>query len=72
MIKKIGVSIYSPKDLDIVFSKFKPDIVQAPINVFDNRLINSKWFEILKKKKNSYSSQINIFTGPFNKKNFIN
>ena len=51
MIKKIGVSIYSPKDLDIVFSKFKPDIVQAPINVFDNRLINSKWFEILKKKK---------------------
>ena len=51
IIKKIGVSIYSPKDLDIVFSKFKPDIVQAPINVFDNRLVDSRWFDILKKKK---------------------
>lgn len=51
LINKIGVSIYDPNDLKIVFSKLKPEIIQAPINIFDNRLIKSKWFNIIKKKK---------------------
>ena len=51
LINKIGVSIYSPNDLKIVFLKLKPQIVQVPINILDNRIINSKWFNILKKKK---------------------
>ena len=50
-VKKIGASIYDPKDLKIVFSKFTPEIIQAPINIFDNRILSSKWFGILKKKK---------------------
>ena len=51
LINKIGVSIYSPNDLKIVFLKLKPEIVQVPVNILDNRIINSKWFDILKKKK---------------------
>ena len=34
----------------IVFSNFQPDIIQAPINIFDSRLINSKWMKTIKKK----------------------
>lgn len=51
LVKKIGVSIYSPEDLQIVFSNFQPDIIQAPINIFDSRLINSKWMKTIEKKK---------------------
>ena len=48
--KKIGVSIYDPKDLKLVFVKFTPEIVQLPINIFDNRILLSPWLKILKKK----------------------
>lgn len=51
IVKKIGVSIYSPDDLKVVFSKFNPDIVQAPINIFDQRLLKSKWLKVIKKNK---------------------
>lgn len=51
LTKKLGVSIYDPKELKLVLTKFKPDIVQVPINIFDNRFINSNWFSLLKEKK---------------------
>jgi aryl-alcohol dehydrogenase-like predicted oxidoreductase len=51
LIKMIGVSVYDPNDLKTVFLKFNPDIVQFSLNIFDDRPIKSKWFEILKKKK---------------------
>lgn len=50
-IKKIGVSIYNPNDLKLVYSKFLPDIIQSPLSIFDQRLIKSKYFKIIKKKK---------------------
>jgi len=50
-VKKIGASIYDPEDLKIVFSQFTPEIIQVPINIFDNRILSSKWFSILKEKK---------------------
>jgi len=37
--KKIGVSIYSPLDVDQVLSKFDIDLIQVPLNIFDQRLI---------------------------------
>ena len=49
-IKKIGVSINSPNDINIFYGKFPIDIVQLPINIFDQRLINSGWLDKLKKK----------------------
>ena len=42
-VEKIGVSIYDPSDLESITSQFQLDVVQAPINVFDNRLQDSGW-----------------------------
>lgn len=50
IIKKIGISIYDPAELKKIWKFWKPDIVQAPFNVLDNRLENSGWMEILKKE----------------------
>jgi aryl-alcohol dehydrogenase-like predicted oxidoreductase len=44
---KIGVSIYSPDDLAAVVPRFQIDIVQAPFNVIDRRLVTSGWLDRL-------------------------
>lgn len=41
--QKIGVSVYSPAELDLLVEKFPTDIVQAPLNIFDRRLVESNW-----------------------------
>ena len=51
IIKKIGVSIYSPNDLKIILKLWKPDIVQVPFNIFDQRLVKSGYLDLLKKLK---------------------
>jgi aryl-alcohol dehydrogenase-like predicted oxidoreductase len=51
IVKKIGISIYSPKELDLIWKFWKPDLVQAPFNLFDQRILNSGWVDILKKNK---------------------
>lgn len=40
VIKKIGVSAYDPEQIEQVLKIFTPDIIQAPINLFDRRLID--------------------------------
>ena len=45
LVKKVGYSIYSPEHLPSLLGMFKPDIVQLPINVFDQRAINTGWLE---------------------------
>jgi len=51
LVDKIGVSIYSPNDLKKIWKFWKPEIVQAPLNVFDKRIHDSGWLNILKKNK---------------------
>lgn len=46
--RKIGVSIYDPEQLGDLLSRMSLDLVQAPLNVFDNRLIESGWCARLK------------------------
>ncbi len=48
MVEKIGVSIYDPSELDALFSKYHFDLVQAPFNVFDQRLLASGWLRRLR------------------------
>jgi len=48
-VKKIGFSIYSPKELNDLWNLYQPDLVQAPYNIFDRTLIKSGW---LKKMSN--------------------
>lgn len=49
-IKKFGISIYEPERLKIL-NKYWPDIVQAPFNVFDQRLLNSGWLKKILNRK---------------------
>jgi len=46
LIKKFGVSIYAPTELDSLYSQipsFRLDIVQAPLNVMDQSIASSGW-----------------------------
>lgn len=43
LVKKIGVSIYSPDILEKIYRKFPLDIIQAPFNILDQRFLKSGW-----------------------------
>ena len=49
-VRKVGISIYSPEELDSCFKKFDFDLVQAPFNLLDHRLYSSGWLDRLKAK----------------------
>lgn len=48
LVKKIGVSVYSPRELDNIAADYAIDIVQAPLNLIDQELIASGWLDRLK------------------------
>ena len=48
LVNKIGVSIYSPNELELLTNNFRFDLVQAPFNVVDRRLFNTGWMQRLK------------------------
>lgn len=39
----IGVSVYRPSDLDLCSGLLEPDIVQAPLNLLDQRVLAGDW-----------------------------
>ena len=47
LVKKIGYSIYSPDELDALWDRFQPDIIQSPYNIIDQRLKTSGWLDQL-------------------------
>jgi len=51
IIKKIGISIYSPNDLKKIWRFWKPEIVQVPLNILDQRIQNTGWINTLKKSR---------------------
>ena len=48
---KIGISIYDFNILDKILKKFKFDLIQAPFNILDQRLVTTGWLKKLKKRK---------------------
>lgn len=48
--KKIGISIYEPRELDVLCARFDFDLVQAPLSLLDRRLVESGWAERLHHK----------------------
>lgn len=42
IVKKIGVSVYDPDELDML-AEFNFDIVQVPMNILDRRMENTGW-----------------------------
>jgi aryl-alcohol dehydrogenase-like predicted oxidoreductase len=49
LVKKIGVSIYNRQQIDSILSIYPIDLVQVPINVLDQRLLEKSYLASLKK-----------------------
>lgn len=47
LVQKIGASIYAPAELDDLCRRYEFDVVQAPFNLLDRRLIESGWMSRL-------------------------
>lgn len=47
LVGKVGYSIYSPQLLDELLTVMPPDLIQAPFNIFDQRLARSGWLDRL-------------------------
>jgi len=47
IVDKIGFSVYSPLELDLLLENYNPDIVQSPYSVLDQRLRTSGWLKNL-------------------------
>jgi len=47
-VQKLGISIYSPSELDALTPQFRFDLVQAPFNLIDRRLHLTGWLQRLK------------------------
>ena len=48
LVKKIGISIYSPNELEALKNDFSFDLIQTPFNLIDQRLLHSGWMKKLK------------------------
>ena len=47
LVSKVGISIYDPGCLWDITGRYEIDLVQAPINVFDNQIDESGWLDRL-------------------------
>jgi aryl-alcohol dehydrogenase-like predicted oxidoreductase len=47
VVQKIGISIYDPRELEPLWHRFRFDLIQAPFNVLDRRLVTSGWLDRL-------------------------
>ena len=47
LVKRIGISIYEPEELDLLCKYFHFDLIQAPFNIIDNRLYETGWLKRL-------------------------
>ncbi len=48
LVKKIGVSVYSPREIEELSEKYQLDLIQVPVNVFDQRMIKGGYLRHLK------------------------
>ena len=48
LVDKIGISIYSPTELEELCNRFSFDLIQSPFNIFDRSLKQSGWLSRLK------------------------
>jgi len=50
LVKRIGISVYGPDELDALYDDFQFDLVQAPCNILDRRLTQSGWLKKLEQR----------------------
>jgi hypothetical protein len=63
IVSKVGVSVYTPDELKGLFDFHRFDIVQAPLNILDRRLIESGWASKLKKEGVEIHSRSSFLQG---------
>ena len=56
LTNKIGISIYDPRELDDIWDNWKPDIIQCPLNIFDQRFLDINFLTFIKHTAMSMSS----------------
>lgn len=49
-VEKIGVSVYSSRQIEMVLNKFNIDLIQLPINILDQNLLIDGWLKKIKEK----------------------
>lgn len=47
-VEKIGVSVYSPSELEYLVPRYKIDLIQLPLNIIDQTMRSSGWLTRLK------------------------
>lgn len=47
LVRKIGISVYGPSEIATVLEHYPVDLVQAPFNLVDRRLLTSGWLDRL-------------------------
>ena len=55
---KIGFSVYKLEELDYIYKNFEFDILQFPMNLFDQRFLNSGWLDKVNKKLELHARSI--------------
>ena len=48
IIRKAGVSVYDFDNLHYLIEHFDIDVIQAPFNIFDRRLVDEGWADVIK------------------------
>ena len=48
LLQKIGASVYSSKEIEELINKYSLDLIQLPLNVFDQRMIQNGHLQYLK------------------------
>ena len=50
LVKKVGVSIYTGREIEEICQEFRLDVVQLPISILDQRLIRSSHLQLLQSR----------------------
>lgn len=50
LVQKIGASVYSPMEVDELLSKYNLDLIQLPLNVLDQQILQGGYLQYLKKQ----------------------
>ena len=72
LISKIGYSVYNPFEAIQLIKKHRPDIIQIPFNVFDRRLIDPKFLNLLEKDRIKIQIRSIFLQGLLTNKNAYN
>ena len=51
LVKNIGCSIYCPSELNKLIKRYNFDVIQAPFNIFDRRILTSGLSKVIERKK---------------------